>query len=324
VGKTVCDEFFYALSGENAHYGTPLNPRAPGRVPGGSSSGSAAAVAAGVCDLALGTDTGGSVRVPAAFCGIYGLRPTHGRVRADGCMPMAPSFDTVGWFASGPGTARAVGAVLLDPGGAIDAAPTRLIVADDAFAEADQGVAEVAGAVLDAAAALLPAARGERLAPAGLDAWREAFRVVQAAEVWEHYGSFVERVRPALGPGIAGRMAAAATVDADQLRAAHEAAADARSHLRRVIAPGTVAVLPTAPSIAPASGVASSDSHRARCLRLTCIAGLGGLPQLNLPAGLAGGAPVGLSLIGWPGGDERLLDLAVALAPHLGVIGGAP
>src|SRR5436190_9194480 len=123
IGKTVCDEFFYSVSGANAHYGTPINPRAPDRLPGGSSSGSASATAAGTCDFALGSDTGGSVRVPAAFCGIYGIRPTHGRVDLSGAMPMAPSFDVAGWFATGPGIFRRVGGVLLDH--APTAAPIR-------------------------------------------------------------------------------------------------------------------------------------------------------------------------------------------------------
>ena len=113
VGKTICDEFFYSVAGINAHYGTPANLRAPGRIPGGSSSGSAAATAAGACDFALGSDTGGSVRIPASFCGLYGMRTTHGRVDTKGCMDMAPSFDTIGWFANGPGVFRRVGEVLL-------------------------------------------------------------------------------------------------------------------------------------------------------------------------------------------------------------------
>src|SRR5262249_56904588 len=113
IGKTVCDEFFFSVTGANAHYGTPVNPRAPDRLPGGSSSGSAAATAAGACDLALGSDTGGSVRVPAAFCGIYGIRPTHGRIDLSGAMPMAPSFDVAGWVANGPGIFRPVGDVVL-------------------------------------------------------------------------------------------------------------------------------------------------------------------------------------------------------------------
>src|SRR5215510_15495800 len=98
TGKTVCDECFYSISGANAHYGTPVNVRAPGRMPGGSSAGSAAAVAAGACDIGLGSDTGGSVRVPAAQCGIYGIRPTINRIADSGVMSMAPSFDVPGWF----------------------------------------------------------------------------------------------------------------------------------------------------------------------------------------------------------------------------------
>lgn len=325
VGKTVCDEFFYSLSGENAHYGTPVNVRAGGRVPGGSSSGSAAAVAAGVCDLALGTDTGGSIRVPATFCGIYGMRPTHGRVARGGLMPMAPSFDTAGWFAAGPGVLRAVGAVLLDDR-RVDAPVTGLIVADDAFEQADPAAAAVARALLDAAGAVLPAARHERVAPGGLDEWRDAFRIVQAAEVWQAYGAFIDRVRPALGPGIAERMAAAAQIDEDELRGARAAATRANEYLQGLLAPGTIVVLPTAPSIAPTieSRGASSAQFRVRCLRLTCIAGLGGLPQISIPAGLIDGCPLGVSLIGWRNGDERLLDLAVALAAHCGVIGIEP
>ncbi len=114
IGKTICDEFFYSVSGANAHYGTPANPRAPGRMPGGSSSGSAAATAAGACDFALGSDTGGSIRIPASFCGLYGIRPTHGRIDLSGAMAMAPSFDVGGWFANGPGLLGKVGHVLLE------------------------------------------------------------------------------------------------------------------------------------------------------------------------------------------------------------------
>src|SRR6266566_809665 len=136
IGKTITDEVSLGIVGENAFYGTPVNPRAPGRVPGGSSSGSAAAVASGICDTALGTDTGGSVRVPASFCGLYGIRPTHGRLDVSGMMAQAPSSDTTGWFARDAETFARVSAVML--GQAIpDALPTRLVVATDAFALAD-------------------------------------------------------------------------------------------------------------------------------------------------------------------------------------------
>src|SRR6201996_6653114 len=128
IGKTINDEVSLGIFGENAFDGTPLNTKAPDRVPGGSSSGSAAAVAAGLCDTALGTDTGGSVRVPASFCGLFGIRPTHGRLNVTGMLPQAPNSDTTGWFARDAATFARVSAVLL--GEAIPAAlPTRLIVA---------------------------------------------------------------------------------------------------------------------------------------------------------------------------------------------------
>ena len=164
IGKTVCDEFFFSVTGANAHYGTPINPRAPGRLPGGSSSGSAAAAAAGACDFSLGSDTGGSVRVPAAFCGVYGIRPTHGRIDMTGAMPMAPSFDVPGWFASGPGVLRRVGEVLLDAGG-VRAHLRELIILDDAFAEADAEVASLLRAAIDAMAGDLPEPVHDVVAP---------------------------------------------------------------------------------------------------------------------------------------------------------------
>jgi amidase len=321
VGKTVCDEFFYSVAGANAHYGTPANPRAPGRLPGGSSSGSAAAVAAGACDLALGSDTGGSVRVPAAFCGVYGIRPSHGRVDLSGAMVMAPSFDVPGWFAAGPGVFRRVGAVLLQ-GEALRRPIDRVVVLDDAFAQADSEIATLLGSVLDALAGTLPPLTRDAIAPDGFDRWREIFRVIQAREVWDTYGRFVETAQPRLGPGIRERMAAAATVserEATEARAEHQ---QVRRQIRDRVRPGTVLALPTAPCIAPRedTGAADLDSFRIRVMRLTCIAGLGGLPQISVPVGTVAGCPVGLSFIGWPGGDEDLLDFAVRLAPHMGAV----
>ena len=139
IGKTICDELFFSIAGMNAHYGTPTNVRAPGRIPGGSSSGSAAATAAGACDFALGSDTGGSIRIPAAFCGLYGLRPTHGRVDLSGAVAMAPSFDVCGWFAHSPGLFRRVGEVLLG-GTRVDAPVRALVIAADAFEQADASI----------------------------------------------------------------------------------------------------------------------------------------------------------------------------------------
>ena len=168
TGKTICDEFFYSVSGANAHYGTPPNTRAPGRIPGGSSSGSAAACGANACDFALGSDTGGSVRVPASFNGVYGLRPTHGRVDLAGAMAMAPSFDVAGWFANGPGILRRVGTVLLQ-GKPVREPVTRLLVASDAFAQADDDVAALCREFLTRGTERLPRSVEEIIAPKGFD-----------------------------------------------------------------------------------------------------------------------------------------------------------
>ena len=149
VGKTVTDELAFSLEGENAHYGTPVNPACPERLPGGSSSGSAVAVAAGLVDFALGTDTGGSVRVPASFTGVFGFRPTHGRVSTQGVVEFAPSYDTVGWFARTADVLNLVGETLLD--GTPDVPLRRLVLVRDAFAMADarrRGAARGRGAPL--------------------------------------------------------------------------------------------------------------------------------------------------------------------------------
>ncbi len=322
IGKTICDEFFYSVSGANAHYGTPPNLRAPGRLPGGSSSGSAAATAAGVCDFALGSDTGGSVRVPASFCGVYGIRPTHGRLDLAGVMAMAPSFDVPGWFAASPGVFRRVGGVLLD--GARTPAPIeRLLIASDAFDEADAEAAALLKTVLQRASAVLPKPETVRVAPDGFDVWREAFRIVQARETWRTFGDFIARTQPQLGPGIKERMAFASTVSEPDAAASRRIVDDARARIRALVSPGTMLALPAAPCIAPRIDTPAEalETFRVRVMRLTCIAGLSGLPQIVIPAGTISGCPIGLSFVGWAGGDERLLDLACALSRFCGLEG---
>jgi amidase len=319
TGKTVCDEFFYSITGANEHYGTPVNPRAPGRLPGGSSSGSAASCAAGACDLALGSDTAGSVRVPGALCGVYGIRATRGRFDMAGATAMAPSFDAGGWFSASPGLLRRAGDVLLGP--PQRAAPiTQLIILDDAFETVDDPIATLVDAVISAAQDRLGVATHDRGAPGGLDAWREGMRIVQAHEVWTSFGEFITERRPHLGAGIRERMEIAAKVSDDQVAEAHDVTAQASQRMQELALPGTVLALPTAPSIAPplATPADELESFRVGVMRLVCMASISGLPQVTIPAGTADRAPVGLSFIGWRGGDEALLSLATAMAPLVG------
>ena len=320
IGKTVCDEYFYSVSGANAHYGTPVNIRAPGRLPGGSSAGSAAACGAGLCDFALGSDTGGSVRVPASFNGIYGLRPTHERIEHSGVADMAPSFDVPGWFAATPGVFRKVGAVLLD-GRRVAAKIDRVVVLEDAFAQAEELVADLLRTLLEFMSDDLPGMAHGRIAPEGFDPWREAFRIVQAYETWQTFGGFITKHRPNIGPGVKERMQFASTVTRVQADASREVVNKARDHIRQVAVPGTVLALPTAPSISPKIEISGAEleEFRTRVMRLTCTSGISGLPQMSIPGATINGCPIGLSFIGWAGGDEALLDLACELSRHCGM-----
>lgn len=316
VGIAICDEFFYSLTGANAHYGTPQNVRAPGRMPGGSSSGSAAAVAAELCDIALGSDTGGSVRIPASFCGLYGLRPTHGRVDLTGGRAMAPSYDTAGWFTNDANLFKTVGGVALDNqsvAGTID----RLLIAEDCFAQAEPAVTAALRAVVDAAADILPPAETVTVAPDGLASWSDAFRVIQASEVKLTNLPFVEEHDADLGPGIKERFAMVAAITDEETAAARAVRENVRAHMHALVPPGTIICLPTAPVIAPKTDTPPDglEFFRTNTLALTCISGHSGLPQLTVPAADVDGCPIGLSFIGWAGGDEALLDLAVKLAP---------
>ncbi|MFG1294617.1 amidase [Xanthobacter variabilis] len=315
VGKTISDELAYSLTGENVHYGTPLNSAAPQRVPGGSSSGSAAAVAAGLVDFALGSDCGGSVRVPSSYCGIMGMRPTHGAVPATGIAPFAPSFDCVGWFARDPQVFAAVGAVLL---GAEAPAPrpSRLLLATDAFAMVDDAVrAALAPAVARVEAAVAPA-ESVVLAPEGLAGWSAAFRALQAAEIWQSVGGWIEAVRPQFGPGVAERFAAAAVLNPAEVEAARPVREAVIGRTSALLAEGTVLVLPTTPRCAPLKGSAAADTevtYRHLAMNLLCTAGLAGLPQVSLPLAEVDGAPIGLSLVGRRGSDMELVELAAAI-----------
>lgn len=319
AGKTICDEFFYSFTGANAHYGTPLNSRAPDRMPGGSSSGSASAAAAGLCDFGLGSDTNGSIRVPASFCGLYGLRPSHGRVDLSNAMAMAPSFDTGGWMARDVSIFRDVGPVLLDDN-SVASPINNLVLAGFAFDHCDEEVSSPLKDFLQLANKDLPNITPLDNIPTDLDldGAFESFRIIQAYETWQSFGEWIEANKPNLGPGIKERMAIAKTITADQ-----KAQADADHKrlgvlLNELIPVGQVWCMPSAASLSPLLNATadSLDHFRVHTMSLLCLSGLAGLPQLTIPACDVNGVPVGLSFMGWRGGDEALLDLAGQLSGY--------
>ena len=315
IGKTITDEVSLGILGENPFDGTARNPRAPGRVPGGSSSGSAVAVAAGLCDTALGTDTGGSVRVPSSFCGLYGIRPTHGRLDLTGMMSQAPSSDTTGWFARDSKTFARVSEVML--GEAIpEELPSRLIVATDAFSIADPTAAAALRPMVERLAALIGGRRDEAMARPGLAAWANAQRTLQPAEAWQTFKEWIDRINPRMQFSVARNLTLAATIsEADRARAAAVREA-ARARMRQLLPPGTILCLPTTPFPAPACGQALSvlDPLRDRITRLCCHGGLTGVPQVSIPGSTVDGLPIGLSIVSGPGSDATLVAVAGALA----------
>ena len=316
VGKTITCEISLGILGYNQFYGTPPNPAAPGCLPGGSSSGSASVVAAGLADVALGTDSGGSVRVPASLCGLYGLRPTHGRISVAGLLAQVPTFDTVGWFTRDAATFARVAAVMF--GAALPTASAAgVLLAEDAFALADPEVA----AALQPAAERLGAQFGglTRMSlgePGELETWAGQRNILQRAESWATFRPWIERENPTFAYNIARNLAGGSAITAEQVAVAKVVRRQVVDQARRLLEGGAILCLPTTPFPAPPLGLPlpEIDALQARIGITTSFAGLCGLPQLNLPLGQVGGKPCGLSIIGWRGSDERLAAIARDLA----------
>jgi amidase len=313
AGKTKTAEFAFSIDGRNDHDGTPVNPAAPGRVPGGSSSGSASAVAAGVVDFALGSDTGGSVRGPAAWCGIVGLRTTFGRIDIGGTMPLAHSLDTVGWFARDPETYARVGSVLL--GEDVEGpALTRMALVEDAFALLDGGKERAAlMAPLARVRAVLAEDAPVVAAPEGLLAWQQLYRTLQGYEAWQAHGPWITQRKPKLNPAVARRFEVSSRVTEADYRDARSARLEVMRRVLDLVGKDRVLVLPTMPCIAPRLDASDEEFERVRtsAISMLCIAGLASLPQISMPLAKVDGCPFGLSLIGPPGGDRALIDLAM-------------
>jgi amidase len=301
VGKTISDELAFSLLGENHFYGTPLNAHAPDRVPGGSSSGSASAVACGLVDFALGTDTGGSTRIPASNCGIWGFRPSHDFISVAGVNPLAPSFDTVGVLARSADVLAMVGLVLL--AAPVSASkPATIYLIRDAFALAD---ADVQGALLEpmrqlrekfggavresSLQELVPDDTGHSFAP-----WAETFCVIQWAEIKNSLGAWIANAKPEFGPEIAASFQLVNQLDHRRIAEAVQRREQYFRSLHEFLGPDDLLCIPTTPALAPRKGdppkrSSSGSGYYPRALSLTSVAGMGRLPQVSLPIADADG-----------------------------------
>ncbi|PBB43397.1 amidase [Mesorhizobium sp. WSM3866] len=312
VGKTQTDELAFSLFGQNSHFPFPVNAAAPDRVTGGSSSGSAAAVAGGLADIAVGSDTGGSIRAPASFCGLIGLRTSHGRISLEGAMKLAPSFDTFGWFAGDIETYELVGKLLLgrDPHQHPLNRPLSIGWLD-AFVSGPTEAAEYAQMKAQAAAVLGEPTETEHAFASSPDDLYWCFRRLQAFEAWQVHGGWISAGGHGLGPGVDERFGFGRTIDPKTVEAETARRAAFRSEFGKLLGNDGFLVLPTVPGAAPlkTSTPEQFQAYRERALHLLCLAGLSGFPQITLPLGSVDGAPFGLSLLGPSGSDVALIGL---------------
>jgi amidase len=315
AGKAHLDELASSLQGENAHYGTPHNASAPGCVPGGSSSGSASAVASELADIGLGSDTAGSIRIPSSFCSLFGIRVTHGSVSLEHARALAPSFDAAGWVTRNARDLVAAGETIFNQQASSDPAFSTLLVAEDAFEVVDEQVKQaLLPCVREISEQLHYTLRDVRVADetGGLSAWRDAFRKLQPYEVWQTLGWFVEQYKPPLGRAIQDRMDVARSASAEQAVEGAQARKAVTESLERQLGEQSAIIMPSAPGPptecnAPRKEVAH---FRGRELLLTAGAPLSGLPQVSIPLGRVSNGPVGLGIIGPRNSDLALMKLA--------------
>lgn len=318
VGIARTDEFAYSLAGTNVHYGTPPNPAAPGAISGGSTSGPASAVALGQAAVGLGTDTGGSIRIPASYQGLVGIRTSHGAIDTAGVLPLAPAFDTVGWLTRDTPTALRVAGVLLDgtEDRALDAARTVVLPAAQRCASPDVSLACDVLRDRLAAGGVLPPVQDDDVPADVLQRWLAAFRTVQAYQAWTAHGAWVRTHPGALGDDIAERFAVAAQVTEAEAERAAGVAEQARAQLQRLLANAVLVLPSSAGGALPLHAAATEvEAERAGTLQLTCVAGLAGAPAVSVPVlQTSDGRPAGFCLVGAPGTDRDLLRLAHRIA----------
>lgn len=315
VGKAHTNEMAFSMSGKNAHYGTPRNGAAPERIPGGSSSGSASAVSNGLCDFAMGSDTGGSVRTPASYCGLYGLRPSHGRVSLEQTQALCESMDTAGYFTRDAQLFGRVGECLLGTDPAPLPAEPQVLIGEALFAMLRPAALDALAPALAQISRVVGELRPLQGELPSLDQAYWAFRYIQGREAWLAQGEFIERHGLALGPDVAARFAWSKAVT-DQQYAEACALRETFTAAWEALLGNRVLVMPTVPDIAPLLTAQDEEIEEARRIshHLLAIAVLCRMPQLNMPLASKDGAPLGISLLGPRGSDLSLVKLAVRIA----------
>ena len=329
-GKTITDELAYSLHGQNKHYPQLVNPIAPAHIPGGSSSGSAVAVSAHLADIGLGTDTGGSIRVPASYQGLWGLRTTHNAIPCDNMVALAPSFDTIGWMTRDIDTLDNVSQVCLanaicnELSGSLSETtqrPIRIGAVQHLLQSVKHGALATKWLEAlneradsdDSAFTITPVTEHEL----DLSALNTAatFRVLQGAEIWQQHGQWITDTSPDIAHDIMLRLDWCKTISEQEIEEAKKQQVAFQEYINSLFETVDVLLIPTTPGIAPRCDADEETlaNDRNALLALTSIAGLAGLPQIHMPLFTLQNAPCGLSLVGKKGSDLALIKLAKIL-----------
>lgn len=344
VGKTVMGELGFGVSGENMHYGTPINPEMPAHVPGGSSSGSAVAVAAGLVDFALGTDTIGCIRIPAAFCGLLSYRPSHGAVSTIGVLPNSQSLDTVGWLARDPSILLRVGHTLLKLNTVEPRRARRLIFADDLFQLSKVPKQKAEGVISKAIENLsgyqpqqhinfgqhislnvlslkgfLDQSTNLQNGISNLKALSSAMVSLQRHEFKTNHEDWVKSVEPKLAFDVSDNVLTAIDTTHENIKALYDIRKELRACMQILLKDDGILVIPTVadpPSKLNSKKRDTVESHN-RALILSSIASMSGCCQVTIPLGKNDGCPISVSFITFHGGDKFLLDTVLDMYSSL-------
>lgn len=314
VGKTITDELAYSLNGQNIHYGTPINGCNPQLLPGGSSSGSAIAVANGSADIGLGTDTGGSIRIPASYNALFGFRPSHGRVSVQNMVELAPSFDTVGWMTRDFATLSKVAEVLLNIKQHVSShIHFKIGLSEElnACCEQQTEITQILEKLIKSNTNTAIVNVSEVLNFSVLKSASDTFRILQGAEIWQTHGQWIKQNQPNFAPDIAQRFAWCQTITPQQVQHAKVEREAFVKKVNKLFEHLDFIIVPTTPGRPPNLNATESDltDYRNSLLSLTCIAGLAGLPQLHIPLITAPDYPLGLSIVGKKYDDQGVFNL---------------
>lgn len=319
LGKTVSDEFTYSLDGENYFFGTPINPTVPDRIPCGSSSGSASAVACGLVDFSIGTDSAGSIRVPASLCGIYAMRPTMHRISEAGVLPFVPSTSTVGALASDLNTLGKVMETLLRSENAAPEKMQNIYLLEDAFAISDPKIAKAIKGNIDALSSRCDAniisitLTDIVKEPMTLDKLNtDALRPLQTFEFLNTVGNWIENESPDLSPFFAMKYETVRKFDRKEVNDALMLCEKMFNRITSFFQKGDLILFPTVPTIAPLKGafehMETAMDFYDRTMAITAFSGVARLPEITIPVTKVDNAPVGLSIASGFYQDEFLIS----------------